>query len=180
MAERRAVALGLLLLGGVAVAQDSFDFMPAGGREILSALAGGEAETLVEAAARQDDRAGWAAWARDRSPDMDTAQVDTLAAYAAINLPVGDDILAQIAASGDPALLPPDGKDLAIQQCQYCHSFFSGYLMHDRDETGWKSTFKAPFHLEIPMDEAERDTFAAYSAINMPMRFQDVPPELRF
>jgi hypothetical protein len=57
---------------------------------------------------------------------------------------------------------------------------FSGYLMHDRDEAGWRSTFKAPFHLEIPMTETERDTFSAYSAINMPMRMQDVPPELRF
>jgi hypothetical protein len=106
--------------------------------------------------------------------------VETFAAYAALNLPVEEDLLAQIADSGDPALLPPDGKELAVQQCQFCHSLFSGYLMHDRDETGWKGTFKAPFHTEIPMSETERDTFAAYSALNMPMKMQDVPPELRF
>ena len=41
--------------------------------------------------------------------------------------------------------------------------------MHDRDEAGWKSTFKAPFHKEIPMTELERDTFASYSALNMPL-----------
>ena len=111
---------------------------------------------------------------------MDEKAVETFAAYAALNLPVANDVLTQLAEDRDLLLLPPDGKQLAIQQCQFCHSMFSGYLMHDRDEAGWRSTFKAPFHLEIPMTETERDTFSAYSAINMPMRMQDVPPELRF
>ena len=30
------------------------------------------------------------------------------------------------------------------------------------------------------MDEKERETFALYSAVNMPMKYEDVPPELRF
>lgn len=180
MADIRGMVL-LVLVAGAALAQNhAYDFMPPGGRDILGTLAAGDAGTLAEAAAREDDRAGWADWIRERAPDMDDAGVQTFAAYAALNLPVADEVLVRLVNEGKPLLLPPDGKELAIQQCQYCHSFFSGYLMHDRDETGWKSTFKAPFHLEIPMTEVERDTFAAYSAINMPMKMQDVPPELRF
>ncbi|RBI87489.1 hypothetical protein DRV85_00730 [Rhodosalinus halophilus] len=182
MAEGRASALlGALLLAGAALAQgDAFDFMPPGGREILASLAGGDANALAEIAGREHDRDGWAEWTRAQAPDLEAAQVETFAAYAALNLPAGEDVLAEVADSGGASALPPDGKDLAVQQCQFCHSMFSGYLMHDRDEAGWLSTFKAPFHLEIPMNETERATFAAYSAINMPMKMQDVPPELRF
>lgn len=180
MADARGLALVALLAGAAAAQQDAFAFMPPGGRDILRTLVAGDTGMLAEAAARTDDRAGWADWIRQRAPEMDERQAETFAAYAALNLPVAADVLARVAEAGDPALLPPDGKELAIQQCQYCHSLFSGYLMHDRDETGWRSIFKAPFHLEIPMTDVERDTFAAYSAINMPMRLQDVPPDLRF
>lgn len=182
MSERRAIALcAAALVAGSALAQgDAFDFMPPGGRDILAGLVAGDAGRLAEVAARSDDRAGWADWIRETKPELDAAQADTFAAYAAFNLPVGDDLLERIADTGDPGLLPPDGKALAVQQCQFCHGFFSGYLAHDRDEIGWKGTFKAPFHAEIPMTETERDTFASYSARNLPLSIQDVPSELRF
>ena len=182
MSDRGALGVtAALLLAGAALAQDdSYGFMPPGGRDLIGRIVGDDAARLAEVAGQDQDRAGWASWAREAAPGMDDTQVETFAAYAALNLPVEEDLLAQIADSGDPALLPPDGKELAVQQCQFCHSLFSGYLMHDRDETGWKGTFKAPFHTEIPMSETERDTFAAYSALNMPMKMQDVPPELRF
>ena len=116
----------------------------------------------------------------DRDPSLDEVTVQTLAGYAALNLPLDQSALSEAAEEELTDLLPPDGKDLSIAQCQFCHSLFSGYLMHDRDRTGWKGTFKAPFHTEIPMTEVERDTFASYSALNMPLSFEDVPPELRF
>jgi hypothetical protein len=78
------------------------------------------------------------------------------------------------------ALLPPDGKELAIANCQFCHSFFTGYLAHDRDAAGWRSIFKAPFHKELPMNDKERETFARYSAIHMPIPYEKVPEDLRF
>lgn len=182
MSERRVIAIcAATLIAGAALAQgDGFEFMPPGGRDILATLVAGDAARLGAVAARSDDRAGWAGWLREAAPDMDAVQVETFAAYAAFNLPVGDDLLGQISDTGDAGLLPPDGKDLAIQQCQFCHGFFSGYLAHDRDEVGWKGTFKAPFHAEIPMTETERDTFASYSALNLPLAIRDVPPELRF
>lgn len=181
---RHVLILGLpaLLVAVGAVAQDDqFDFMPAGGRALLLDLLGQtDAKTLAELAARDQSAEDWQAWAQSQETDLDDNALATFAGYAELNLPVAEDVLTALSESGDAALLPPDGKDLAIAQCQFCHSLFSGYLMHERDVVGWKGTFKSPFHSEIPMNEVERDTFARYSATNMPMRFEDVPPELRF
>ena len=170
-----------LAAAGVLAQDDQFAFMPAGGRALLVDLSGqAGAETLAEIAARDQSIEDWQTWAKSQGTDLDDKALATFAGYAELNLPVGEDVLSALAESGDATLLPADGKDLAIAQCQFCHSLFSGYLMHDRDEIGWTGTFKSPFHSEIPMSEVERDTFARYSAINMPLRFEDVPPELRF
>lgn len=165
-----------------AVAQDEgFAFMPPGGRTLLLQLLGeDQAGALAEIAGRDASAEEWSAWASKQKPELDKKAVATFAGYANRNFPVPPDVRKILAETGDIKLLPPDGKDLAIAQCQFCHSLFSGYLMHDRDEVGWKGTFKSPFHSELPMSEVERDTFANYSAINMPLRFEDVPPELRF
>jgi hypothetical protein len=182
--RRHVLILGLpaLMIAAGALAQDDqFDFMPAGGRALLLDLLGQvDAETLAEIAARDQSAEDWQAWAMSQEAGLDDKSLATFAGYAELNLPVGEDVLSALAGSGDATLLPPDGKDLAIAQCQFCHSLFSGYLMHRRDETGWRGTFKSPFHSEIPMTDVERDTFANYSALNMPLRFEDVPPELRF
>ncbi|MRU14764.1 hypothetical protein FDP25_04885 [Roseovarius sp. A21] len=156
--------------------EDQFAFIPDGGRSLLAGLVAGlEPDARHSVLTRKAGSADWADWARAQAPDMAETPVETLAGYAALNLP-----LAEVTDEDWAAQLPPDGKDLAIAQCQFCHSLFTGYLMHDRDLTGWKGTFKAPFHTEIPMNEVERDTFASYSALNMPLSFEDVPPEWRF
>ncbi|MWD29095.1 hypothetical protein E0K89_016575 [Aquicoccus sp. SCR17] len=175
----RAALLGTLI--GVATllrAQgDDFAFMPSGGRSLVAEVLGQPGLDVAGLAARQDGRDAWADWAREAG--FDDSQAATLAGYAALNFPLEGSAGAALA-GGDLSALPPDGKDLAIAQCQFCHSFFTGYLMQKRDETSWLSTFKSPFHAEIPMTETERATFAAYSAINMPLKLEDVPPELRF
>lgn len=180
--RRVAAVLAAISAATAAIAEgDGFAFMPAGGRTILSeTLVPGNAAALAEAAAREASREEWAEWARAKNPGLSDAAVETFAGYAALNLPVAEDVARSLADTGDAALLPPDGKELSIAQCQFCHSLFTGYLMQDRDEVSWKGTFKAPFHAEIPMSEVERDTFAHYSAINMPLKFENVPPELRF
>ena len=181
---RYGLALGLpaLVVATGSLAQDDqFDFMPPGGRALLLDLVDeADTETLAEIVARDQSAEDWKTWAMSREPDLDDKALATFSGYAELNLPVADNVLSALAESGDASLLPLDGKDLAIAQCQFCHALFSGYLTHDRDETGWKGTFKSPFHMEIRMSEVERDTFARYSAINMPLRYEDVPPELRF
>lgn len=175
---RRGRAAGLLVAAGIAAAafaqDEGFEFMPPGGRTLLLGLLSGEgAPSMAEVAALDQDVDGWRTWAAARDPDMGEPALSTLAGYAALNLPLP-------AGAEDAAALPPDGKDLAVAQCQFCHSLFSGYLMHERDEVGWLGVFKSPFHSEIPMTQVERETFAGYSALNMPLRMDEVPPELRF
>ncbi len=155
-----------MVAAGALAQDDQFDFMPPGGRALLLDLLGQvDAETLAETAARDAERRGLASLgdvAGSRAGRQVTRDIRRL---RGTELPRSAKTFCQrLAGSGDATLLPPDGKDLAIAQCQFCHSLFSGYLMQDRDETGWKGTFKSPFHSEIPMTEVERDTFANYSA----------------
>lgn len=163
---KRALAPAALL-AGVALAQgDPFAFMPDGGRGLLASAfpaAEARAEALSEARSAED-------WQTSLSASgLTEREKVTLAAY-----------MSRVAPVETAQALPPDGRDLALAQCQSCHSLFSGYLMQKRDRNGWLVIFASPFHKDIPMSQTEREIFADYSAINMPMRVEDVPPEMRF
>ena len=93
-------------------------------------------------------------------------------------MPLPKATLQQAAKRGDIAsALPPDGRELAWNQCQSCHSLFSSYLTQDRDVQGWRNMFLSPFHRELKMTPQEREEFSRYSAINMPMKIEDVPED---
>lgn len=175
------IALAAILAIGLlpAVGQTSFDFMPDGGRGLLSRVAANP-EDLAEIAAASRSLDEW----RDRlaalKADLTPKEIDTIAGYLSVNMPLDSDAKSTQATADLAAVLPPDGKQLAIDNCQFCHSIFSSYLMQDRDIQGWRSIFQSPFHREIKMTARERETFALYSAANMPLNFEDVPPELRF
>lgn len=182
MIGRVTVASGLLTatlaLGMLpALGQVNFDFMPDGGRGLLARLVANGGAVLTEIVGARRDLAGWQDYLAGRGDLSDTEHI-TLAGYLSANFPLPEDAVQ----AGDDLLagLPPDGKDLAIANCQTCHSIFSGYLMQDRDSQGWRSIFLSPFHRELAMTERERETFALYSAANMPLEFETVPPELRF
>lgn len=174
MIRVRPLILALLIPVGLAVAQDDpFGFMPDGGRALLAAVftdAGSQARALAQDNSAED----WEKEIFETAPTLAVDQAKTLAAYLSVIAPfeMGDAETAMV--------LPPDGRDLALTQCQSCHSLFTGYLMHRRDRAGWLATFASPFHSGIPMTDTEKAIFADYSAINMPMRIEDVPPELRF
>lgn len=177
-----ACAVTLMLLAGPAPAEDTMAFMPPGGKSILleslDATDGGKIGELAATTANNEE---WAELLAKLLPDLGENALETVTAYSAINFPLSPEALAKLGETGDAVeILPPDGKDLAVRNCQNCHSLFSGYLVHDRDVTGWLGIFKSPFHSELPMTETERETFSHYSAINMPLKFEDVPPEYRF
>ena len=168
---RRGLALAVLaLVAGAAVGQgDSFAFMPDGGRGVF-ARAFPDPAKQREALAQTHSAEDWqAALATSGLTERETA---TLAAYLSR--------VAPLEAKGPVESLPQDGRDLAMAQCQSCHSLFSGYLMQRRDRNGWLVIFASPFHKDIPMSQTQREIFADYSALNMPMRMEDVPPERRF
>lgn len=169
------------MAAGTLLAQPEFDFMPDGGRQTLLRLASKRAVDLEAAIARKATVAEWAAEITTADPVLSQEEVETLASYLAVNMPVTSDAVREATTMEEFAqALPPDGKELAVANCQFCHGFFTGYLAHDRDAEGWRSVFKSPFHRELPMTPSERETFARYSAINMPIPYEKVPEDLRF
>jgi len=174
-------ALGAGLSATAVLAQQGMEWMPDGGRTLALSVFGSDPERIAEIAAADRSEAQWLSALLDEDAGLDEPQAPTLAGYLALNMPLAEPgALAGLEPAALPDALPADGKDLAIKHCQSCHSLFTGYLTHDRDKTGWMQTFQSPFHKEIPMSRTEIETFARYSEINMPMAFDEVPPEWRF
>ena len=154
-------------------------FMPKGGRALLLDLLGAPvklAELRSIAQARRTEPE-WRDFLAARKQAMTERELATLAAYLAVNMPLPVDTVKR---DDLASALPPDGRDLAWNGCQNCHSLFAGYLTHDRELQGWRNIFLSPFHRELKMSPQEREEFARYSALNMPMKIDDVPQDLRF
>jgi hypothetical protein len=179
--RQRLLLLFLAVLGifAAALAQaaggEDSGFMPKGGKTLLLELLGAQpppAELRSITQARRSE-AEWRAFVESRKQSMSERERATLAAYLAVNMPLPD--------PGQPAsALPRDGRELAWEGCQSCHSLFASYLTHSREVQGWRNMFMSPFHRELKMTPQEREEFARYSAINMPMKIDEVPQDLRF
>lgn len=182
VAGRSRLFLAVVALAVVALAraggQDS-TFMPKGGRALLLDLLGAapdqtELRVLVQARRTEPQ---WRNFVAARKQTLTERELATLAAYLVVNLPLSADAVKR---DDLAAALPPDGRELAWNGCQNCHSLFAGYLMQDRDVQAWRNIFLSPFHRELKMTPQEREEFARYSALNMPLKIDDVPPDLRF
>ncbi len=169
MRRHLALLVFALLAGAATGQQDTFAFMPDGGRGLFFRAFPDPADQH-DALSRSRSDGEWQAAVA--ASGLTQNEIATLAAYLSRVAPMD--------AKSPIETLPPDGRDLALAQCQSCHSLFSGYLMQRRDRNGWLVIFASPFHKDIPMSQTEREIFADYSAINMPMRVEDVPPEMRF
>jgi hypothetical protein len=174
-------ALASALVGVLAQTPASEDarFMPKGGRALLLEVVGkgAGADELRQIAQSRRTEAQWREFANTRGKALTDRERSTLAAYLAVNMPMTQDKLKQ---PEWRASLPRDGRDLAWEQCQLCHSLFTSHLTQDRDVQAWRNMFMSPFHRELKMTPQEREEFARYSALNMPMKIDDVPSELRF
>ena len=172
-----ALALATVGIGSAAFAQQ-LTFMPKGGRQLLLQVVGKPPDTaqLREYAGAKHTEAEWRAILAGRKTGLAERETATLAAYLEVNMPLPDAAL-----QGDiAAALAPDGQALAENSCQSCHSIFTSYLTQSRDVQGWRNIFLSPFHRGLKLDEREREEFARYSAINMPMKVDDVPSDIRF
>ena len=178
---------GRLLLAVLAIAVSAFvqaggednAFMPKGGRALLLDLLGAAPDQveLREIAQARRTEPQWLDFVAARKKPLTERELATLAAYLAVNMPMSDD-----AAKRDnlASALPPDGRDLAWNGCQNCHPLFASHLTQRRSAQGWRNMFMSPFHRELKMNPLEREEFARYSALNMPMKIEDVPQDLRF
>jgi len=179
-------ALGFLLAGLVpALSQLDFGFMPKGGKTLLldalsSPPEGRELSAIITA---RRSEAEWRTVMAGRAKSLNERELRTLAAYLAVNMPVANPEAAAAKAANRAELdaaLPRDGRELGWNECQFCHSLFTSHLTQDRTVQAWLNMFQSPFHRELKMTQQEREEFARYSAINMPMKIEDVPPDLRF
>lgn len=183
-------AVGVLLVGlAPALSQLDSGFMPKGGKTLLLEILGKapDDKDLRQIVGERRSDAEWQDRIDARNKAMNKAMSErerrTLAAYLAVNMPVSDpkSVAAKAANPAELlAALPRDGRELAWNECQFCHSLFSSYLTQDRSVQAWLNMFQSPFHREMKMTAQEREEFARYSAINMPMKIEDVPPDLRF
>lgn len=183
----RAASGGRLFLAVFAIAVFAFAqaagednaFMPKGGRVLLIELLGtppdrAELRTIAQARRTEPE---WRDFVAARKNTLTERELATLAAYLAVNMPLPDDAVKR---DNLASTLPPDGRDLAWNECQSCHSLFASHLTQRRNAQGWRNMFLSPFHRELKMTPQEREEFARYSALNMPMKIDDVPQDLRF
>jgi len=185
MRFRLAALLAISLLSGadLAISQGDYSFMPKGGKtlllEILSASPDPAEILEIAAAKRSEDE--WNQTFASRTRGLSEKEARTLVEYLAVNMPLDEQGQQAAQESADLAsVLPRDGRALAWEECQYCHSLFSSHLTQDRDVQAWRNMFASPFHRELEMTAQEREEFSRYSAINMPMAIDDVPEDLRF
>lgn len=177
------IVMSLLAIGvSLAMAQEDEGFMPKGGKTLFLELKDmPRAAELREIGNLTRTEAEWRNYLAERHKQLSEREASEIAAYLAVNFPLSEGAVAQAESGGDiGSALPPDGRELAWTQCQFCHSLFSGYLMQSRDVQGWRSVFLSPFHRGLKMTAQQRETFARYSAINMPMKAADVPAALRY
>lgn len=168
---KRVIVLAIAALT-IGAGGETHDFMPKGGRALLAEGAGRTPAQLPGITQQKRTEAEWRAFA-DAQPRLSQRERATLAAYLAVNMPMATPARA-------PQDLPLDGRDLAWEQCQSCHSLFTSFLTQSGSAQRWRNMFLAPFHRNIKMSAQEREEFARYAEINMPMRVEDVPDELRF
>jgi len=173
------VVLAMAVSAFVQAAGEDNAFMPKGGRALLLDLFGAppdqvELRAIVQARRTEPE---WLNFVAARKKPLTERELATLAAYLAVNMPLSDDALKL---NNLASALPPDGRDLAWNGCQSCHSLFASHLTQKRPVQGWRNMFLSPFHRELQMSPQEREEFARYSALNMPMKIEDVPPDLRF
>lgn len=181
-ARRRATLLAVVV-GAIALMQtasaEDYDFMPKGGKTLLLEMvrAAPQAADLGAIVQARHTEAEWREFVAARAKTMSEREIATLAAYLAVNMPLPE---GAPKANNVASALPPDGRDLAWNGCQSCHSLFASHLTQIRDIQAWRNIFLSPFHRELKMSPQEREEFSRYSAINMPMKIEDVPQDLRF
>lgn len=179
-------ALGALLLGLVpAFSQLDYSFMPKGGKTLLLEMVGKspDSKKLHDIVSARRSEEEWRRALAELTKTLNEREQETLAAYLAVNMPVEnpEQLLAKTGKAEELyAGLPRDGRELGFFECQFCHSLFTSHLTQDRSFQAWMNMFQSPFHREMKMTKQEREEFSRYSEINMPMKIEDVPPDLRF
>jgi hypothetical protein len=164
-----------------------FDFIPLGGRSLLSQVFASKPPAAEVSAllTGKHDRAQWLDDLKKRAGtlpalrQLDEHELLTLADYMSFNMPLPAGKLPADAAKADWAkILPRDGRDLALEYCQSCH-IITVVITQDRAREHWLGTMNKPSHIEIKLTAQQREALASYLVLNAGIPIDRVPPELR-
>lgn len=184
----KAIALVVLLACALAAwAADVFDFIPQGGRTLTAqALAGKPSADEVRALVTgKRSREEWLAYLRSHAKalpglkGLKDKELLTLADYLSFNMPLpAAKIPANLAQADWAKLLPPDGRDFALQYCQGCH-IITVVITQDRTREHWLGSLGKPSHIQIKLNREQREALVSYLVLNAAIPIDDVPEELR-
>lgn len=189
----RPLARGVLLIAALLItplpaqAADVFDFIPAGGRTLLAKTfaarpAADEVRALLSAKHSRDE---WSGYLREHSKTitglqhLNDKELFTLADYLSFNMPLpATRIPANPAQANWEKLLPPDGRDFALDYCQSCH-IITVVVTQKRSKDAWLGSMNKPSHIQIKLTKEQRDALASYLVLNAAIPIDQVPEELR-
>jgi len=166
--------------------EDVFAFIPSGGRTLLIQIAkdapADETKTLLTG---KRSRAEWMSHLKARAKsggalkNLDETELLTLANYLDFNMPLPADMVPADPAKADlEKLLPKDGRDFAMEECQFCH-VITVVVTQDKTQDAWLGTMNKPSHIEIRLTPEQREALANYLVLNGAIPEDDVPEELR-
>lgn len=187
--NRFSVLAAVAILGGLLVSplgaqkyDPVFDFIPSGGRSLLSQVLDSKppASEVSALLTSKRSREEWVAYLKSRAgaipvlKTFDERQLSTLADYLSINVPLP----AGKAPADWKKLLPRDGRDMALDYCQSCH-IITVTVTQDRTREHWLGTMNKPSHVGIKLTPQERDALARYLVLNAGIPIDQVPEDLR-
>lgn len=176
------------LIGSLRAQYDPiFDFIPLGGRSLLTKLFESKppaADVRAILTARKT-RDGWVGDLKDRSKSnpalqrLSDQEILTLADYMSFNLPLPAGKLPADPAKADwKKVLPMDGRDMALEYCQSCH-IITVTVTQDRTKDAWLGTMNKPSHVGVKLTPQQREALASYFVLNAGIPIEQVPPDLR-
>lgn len=192
--DRFSALASLAVLGGLLVSplvaqhyDPIFDFIPSGGRTLLSQVLDSKPPAAEVRALLTSKRTSeeWLVDLKGRAKAipalqaLDERELQTLADYLNFNMPLP---AAQV--PSDPTkvdlkkLLPRDGRDIALEYCQSCH-IITVTVTQDRTKEHWLGTMNKPSHVELKLTPQEREALARYLVMNAGIPIDQVPEDLR-
>lgn len=177
----------LLLAVPAARADDVFDFIPPGGRTLLARVFADRpsADEVRALLAGKHTREDWVKYLRDHGKAIPSLkglkdkELLTLADYLSFNLPFpAGKIPADPARANWGKVLPPDGRDFALDYCQGCH-IITVVVTQDRSREHWLGSLNKPSHVQIKLTREQREALVSYLVLNAAIPIDQVPEDLR-
>ncbi len=182
------VALIAVVLAGPLPAQDEdvFAFIPHGGKTLLThLLQDAPTDTVQALLTSKHTREEWSGYLKEHTAAIGALaalsdyEMLTLADYLSFNMPLPEGSVPTDPGKADwTAVLPADGRDLALENCQFCH-IITVVVTQDKTQDAWLGTMNKPSHVEIEISPEQREALASYLVLNGAIPVDLVPEELR-